>query len=69
MRSAPEKIPALPKPDIARPTIRTSEVRAMPLTKDPSSNVQMADMYTYDTGMSEVAKLAMGLTHFMEKKA
>jgi hypothetical protein len=43
---APEKIPALPSPAMARPTIRAVEFGATPQIKDPSSNTRIAKIYT-----------------------
>lgn len=47
MIKAPEKIPAHPKPAIARPTMRAFEVGETPQTKDPSSNIPIAAKNTH----------------------
>ena len=39
---APEKMPADPKPAIARPRMRAVELGATPQTKEPSSKMPMA---------------------------
>lgn len=47
MRMAPEKIPAEPRPAMALPTIRASEVGAMPQMKEPSSKMKRAIRYVH----------------------
>lgn len=36
---APEKVPAMPMPAIARPTMNTAELGAAPQTRDPISKI------------------------------
>ncbi len=47
MINAPEKIPAEPRPAIARPRIKAIELGAAPQIRLPSSKIPMAIRYTY----------------------
>jgi hypothetical protein len=51
MIKAPLKIPALPRPAMARPTMRASEVGAVPQTMEPISKITIAVMYTYQVDL------------------
>jgi len=46
----PEKIPAAPRPAIARPTIRAGELGAAPQTAEPTSKIVMAIKNTHLIG-------------------
>lgn len=50
MIRAPENIPADPRPAIARPTIRASEVGAAPQTAEPISKIVIAIKKTHLIG-------------------
>ena len=47
IRYAPEKIPAEPKPAMARPTMRAVLLGATPQTREPSSKITMAARKTH----------------------
>ena len=47
MVRAPENIPADPKPAIARPIIKVTELGAIPQTREPISNIAIADRNTH----------------------
>ena len=47
MINAPEKIPAEPRPAMARPTIRAVELGATPQTREPTSKMPMPTRKTH----------------------
>jgi hypothetical protein len=47
MSKLPVKMPALPKPAMARPIMRHTELGAMPLTNDPNKNMNVDSIYDH----------------------